>query len=90
MLGNSLERVLSQSGATYGSGLSTRASGFSVTHNLKFKVWQDEVWSDNPLALTNPKYLDAHLGKGEKLLAYTLFHVDALIRVANDAVEVSM
>ena len=90
LLGNSLERVLSQSGATYGSGLSTRASGFSVTHNLKFKPWLDQNWTDYPEALTNPRFLDAHLGQGEKLLAYTLFHVDGLLRIANDAVEVSM
>ena len=43
-----------------------------------------------PEALTNPRFLDAHLGQGEKLLAYTLFHVDGLLRIANDAVEVSM
>ena len=54
------------------------------------KPWLDEDWRTKPEALTNPRFLDAHLGQGEKLLAYTLFHVDGLLRIANDAVEVSM
>jgi hypothetical protein len=87
--GHSLERVLARGGMTYGSGISTRAAGMSVTHNFTFKKWEDVGWFGNSDALTNPRFLDAHLGAGSRMLAQTVFHVDGLLRIASDAVSVS-
>jgi len=87
--GHSLERVLARGGMTYGSGISTRAAGMSVTHNFTFKKWEDIPWYANSDAPTNPRFLDAHLGAGSRMLAQTVFHVDGLLRIASDAVSVS-
>jgi len=88
--GHSLERVLSRAGHTYGSGISTRASGMSLTHNFKFKGWTDSDWTADPSSLLHPRFLDAHLGDGSKMLARTVFHIDGLLRIASDAVSVSV
>lgn len=88
--GHSLERVLSRAGHTYGSGISTRASGMSLTHNFKFKTWTDTDWTSDPSSLLHPRFLDAHLGDGSKMLARTVFHIDGLLRIASDAVSVSV
>ena len=88
--GHSLERVLSRAGHTYGSGISTRASGMSLTHNFKFKGWTDSDWTSDPSSLLHPRFLDAHLGDGSKMLARTVFHIDGLLRIASDAVSVSV
>ena len=89
LFGSSLERVLSQSGATYGSGISTRASGMQLTHEFQFQEWSDTSWMGGTGSLLDPRYLDAHLGNS-RMLCYTTFHIDGLLRIANDAVSVSV
>lgn len=92
VLGQSLERVLA-GGMTF-TGVSTRVAGYAITMNIKFKDWA----MVNPLgsgdtnkeSLANPMFIDAHLGgKNLKMLANAAMHHDVLIRVQNDAVEVS-
>ena len=87
--GTPLERVLSQGSSTYGSGLSSRASGLQLTHQFTFKLWVDSDWRSNPDSLLDPKYLDCALGNS-RMLAYTVFSIDGLIRIANDAVSCSL
>lgn len=87
--GTPLERVLAQGSSTYGSGLSSRASGLQLTHNFTFKPWVDSDWRTNNDSLLDPKYLDCALGNS-RMLAYTVFSIDGLIRIANDAVSCSL
>ena len=89
--GTPLERVLhsGSKGSTYGSGISTRASGMQITHEFQFEQWTDSDWQAGTGSLLDPKYLDAHLGNS-RLLAYSIFHIDGLLRIANDAVSVSI
>ena len=87
---HSLERVLGKSAPTYGSGINTRAQGFSVSSQFKFKAFADVDWKADSTSLLNPRYLDCHLGQADKMLCRTVFHVDGLLRIVNDAVEVSM
>lgn len=86
--GQSLERVLSKSGATYGSGISTRASGMQLTHNFQFKEFVDEDWRSKKDSIMSPKFLDAHLGSS-RMLAYTTFHIDSVLTFSSDAVSCS-
>jgi hypothetical protein len=84
-----LERVLTKGGSTYGSGISTRASGMQVQADFQFQDWTDTDWMTGTGSLMDPKYLDAHLGNS-RMLAYTVFHIDGLLRISNDAVSVSI
>ena len=92
LLGQSLERVLA-GGMTF-TGVSTRVAGYAITMNIRFKDWV----VTSPFGTTdsaresclNPMFIDAHLGGNNlKLLANAAMHHDVLIRVQNDAVEVS-
>ena len=87
--GTPLERVLTKGGSTYGSGISTRASGMQIQHEFQFQDWTDTDWMAGTGSLLDPKYLDAHLGNS-RMLAYTVFHIDGLLRISNDAVSVSI
>jgi len=85
-----VDRVL-QSGVSF-SGLSTRTSGFSITTNLQFREFTatdqtDGVSSTTEYSITNPAYLDAHLGNCS-LRACTVFEFDCLLRLSNSSVEV--
>jgi hypothetical protein len=86
---HSLERVLGKTSASYGSGLNTRAQGFAVSSAFKFQDFVDEDWTTKSTSLMNPRFLDAHLGDGSKMLCHTIFHHDCLLRIVNDSIEVS-
>ena len=60
-----------------------------ITHEFQFEQWTDSDWQAGTGSLLDPKYLDAHLGNS-RLLAYSVFHIDGLLRIANDAVSVSI
>jgi hypothetical protein len=92
LLGQSLERVLA-GGMTF-TGVSTRVAGYAITMNIKFKDWSmlNPLGTSDPAkeSLANPQFIDAHLGGNNlKMLANAAMHHDVLIRVQNDAVEVS-
>lgn len=88
LLGQSFEKVLKHS-RTF-SGISSRASGLGLTHNLKFKPLVVSDHFTDPKSTLNPKYMDASLGGGYDMLALTAFHIDTLLVIANDSVTISV
>jgi len=88
LLGQSLEKVLKETTRTF-SGISSRASGLGLTHNLKFKPIRDTDPYADPTSSWNPQYLDAALGNGYDMLALTALHHDVLLTIANDSLSVA-
>lgn len=88
LLGQSFEKVLKHS-RTF-SGISSRASGLGLTHNLKWKAYNPTDPKTDPASTFNPAYMDASLGGGFDMVALTAFHIDSLLVIANDSVTISV
>ena len=88
LLGQSFERVLKHS-RTF-SGISSRASGLGLTHNLKWKPHNPADPKTDHSSTYNPAYMDASLGGGFDMVALTAFHIDTLLVIANDSVTISV